>query len=255
MSSILHSTDGTSAHIALEALAYFIGARIYWSAANQQPQPAQLADRLLVLGFALFFAAFGSKVLHVGEHLAYLWQNGVSMEWLGGKSVLGGFIGGTLGVELAKKLVGWRQSTGDAWVPAMAAGLIIGRLGCQLSGTWDDTYGIPTTLPWGWDYGDAIPRHPTGLYEMVSVACLWWLTRNRWANTPGVRFAAFLTGYCALRLGIDFLKPPFGPAAGGTLPASLYFGLSAVQCAAVAGMVGYALLLRYRLKGFPFTSA
>lgn len=234
-------------HIALEAVAYFVGARVYWAAALHYPHPTLMADRLLLLGFAIFFAALGSKLLHVAEHLAYLLESGTPAEWFGGKSVLGGFMGGTLGVELAKKLVGWRQSTGDAWVSALAVGLIIGRLGCQLAGTWDQTYGVSTTLPWGWDYGDGIARHPTGLYEMACVAVLWWLIRKRWPHAPGARFAGFLAGYCALRLGLEFLKPPFGPAASGTLPASLYLGLPAIQWAALAGMIGYGLLLRFRL--------
>jgi prolipoprotein diacylglyceryltransferase len=252
LSPILHSTDGSGAHIALEALAYFVAARVYWMAARRQLQPAQLADRLLLLGFAIFSAALGSKLLHVAEHLAFLLASGTPAQWLGGKSVLGGLIGGTLGVELGKKLVGWQRSTGDAWVPALAAGLVIGRLGCQLSSTWDQTYGVATTLPWGWDYGDGITRHPTGLYEMVAVAALWWLVDQRWTHANGARFAAFMAGYCVLRLGLECLKPPFGPAAIGTLPASLYLGLSAIQWAALAGTAGYLLLLRYRLRPVPY---
>jgi len=189
----------------------------------------------------------GSKLLHAAEHFAVLWPKGTAQEWLGGKSVLGGLIGGTLGVELAKVLLDWRRPTGDAWVSALALGLVVGRLGCQLSGTWDQTYGIETSLPWAWDYGDGVARHPTGLYEMVGVAVLWWNLRRRGAAAPGARFAAFLAGYCLLRLGLEFLKPPFGPAASGTLPASLYGGLSAIQWAALAGVVGYGLLLRHRL--------
>lgn len=108
-------------------------------------------------------AALGSKCLHVLEHWTALRESGDLKAWSGGKSVLGGLLGGTLGAELGKKLIGWTPSTGDAWVTPLAIGLMIGRLGCQLSGTWDEAYGIPTSLPWGWEYGDGIPRHPTGL--------------------------------------------------------------------------------------------
>ena len=96
---------------------------------------------------------------------------------MGGKLVLGGFIGGTLGVEITKKAIDWTKTTGDPWVPALAVGLIIGRLGCQFSGTWDQTYGIPTALPWAWDYGDGIGRHPTGFYEIPLVGIAYGLTR------------------------------------------------------------------------------
>ena len=32
------------------------------------------------------------------------------------------------------------------------------------------TYGTPTTLPWGVDFGDGVPRHPVQLYEAATMA-------------------------------------------------------------------------------------
>jgi len=252
----MHSLAGREAHLILEMLAYAIGARVYWAAARAMPRPAQWADRMALVAGAVCGAALGSKALHVAEHLPYLLANGTPELWLGGKSVLGGFIGGTLGVELAKRLTGWRSSTGDAWVPALTVGLILGRLGCQLSGLWDQTYGLPTLLPWGWDYGDGIARHPAALYEMVLLALLYAALRGpmrRLAGAPGARFAAFMVGYCAIRFALEFLKPPFGAGAEGgvapgTLPVALYAGLTAIQWAALAGLAGYAALLRLRLR-------
>lgn len=248
---LYHSTATPTAHLVLEALAYFVGARIYWIAARRLPLPPRKADRLVLLGFAVFGAAVGSKLLHVAEHLDYLVRQGTLTDWLAGKSILGGFIGGTLGVELAKRMIRWPRSTGDAWVPALAVGLVIGRLGCQLSGTWDQTYGTATSLRWGWDYGDGVARHPVAGYEMLLVAGLWWLVQGRWVSFPGARFAAFLAGYCLIRLGLDFLKPPFGAVAAGAMPVSVVLGLTAIQWAALAGLVGYALLLRRRLQPGP----
>jgi prolipoprotein diacylglyceryltransferase len=246
----VHSLPGQQAHLLLEVLAYFIGARLYWRAARTHPLPAALIDRLALLAGAVLGAALGSKLLHGLEHLPTLLAQREMALWLGGKSVLGGFIGGTLGVELVKKMVRWPRSTGDAWIPGLAAGLMIGRVGCQLSGVWDQTYGIPTTLPWAWDYGDGMGRHPTGLYEILCVgllfAAVWFTPRLRQA--AGARFAAFLTGYCVLRLLIEFLKPPFGLMAQESLPVALYAGLTAIQWAALAGTLGYGLLLRSRLR-------
>lgn len=190
----------------------------------------------------------GSKLLHVLEHLPYLMQANDASLWIGGKSVLGGFIGGTLGVELVKKAVAWRNPTGDAWVSALAVGLMVGRMGCQFSGTWDQTYGIPTSLPWAWNYGDGIGRHPTGLYEFVLVGLSLTVSRRREVRaTPGASFALFLTLYCLIRFALEWLKPPFGPSSAGTLPVALYFGFTAIQWAALAGLVGYGALLRHRL--------
>lgn len=243
-----HSFAGPEAHVLFETLAYLAGAQLYWRGARHEPHPAA-GDPLLLLGGALLGAMLGSKLLHVMEHLPALLEHHDLALWLAGKSVLGGFLGGTLGVELAKRATGWSRPTGDPWVPALAAGLIIGRMGCQLSGTWDLTYGTPTNLPWAWDYGDGIGRHPTALYEMMLVAFSLVAT-----STPaltaykGARFAAFLLLYCAIRFALEFLKPPFGAAAEGALPVASYLTLTAIQWAAIAGGAWYLWLLNIRLR-------
>ena len=35
-----------------------------------------------------------------------------------------------------------------------------------LAGLHDDTYGLPTALPWGIDLGDGVPRHPAPLNDI-----------------------------------------------------------------------------------------
>jgi len=140
---LLHSTTGAQAHIVLEAAAYAIGARVYWANARKTPRPDSLVDRWVLLACVLFGAALGSKLLHVIEHIGYFMHGASRYEFLGGKSILGGLVGGTLGAEAGKRWVGWHASTGDAWVPALAVGLIIGRIGCQFSGLWDGTFGSP----------------------------------------------------------------------------------------------------------------
>ena len=240
-----HAAVSHTPHLIFETLAYFVAARVYWRAQPAlQPLPA---DRFLLLACAIFGAALGSKGLHVFEHLPTLLARHDMALWIGGKSVLGGLLGGTLGVELAKRTIGWRAPTGDAWVAPIVVGLVIGRLGCQLSGLWDQTYGNPTSLPWGWDYGDGIARHPVAAYEMIGVTLLYVAVTTRWHDRPGARFAALLFGYSALRFVLEYLKPPFGPLAPDTLPVALYAGLTAIQWAAVAGCAWYGLLLRRRL--------
>lgn len=245
----MHSLPGHEPHLILEIAAYFIAARVYWFFAKAETIKPPTVDRFCMLAGAIFGAAIGSKGLHVLEHLPSLLALNDATLWIGGKSVLGGFLGGTLGVEVTKKLVGWKASTGDSWVPAIAVGLIVGRMGCQLSGTWDGTYGVPTTLPWAWDYGDHIGRHPTALYEIFLVTALaifvWRNTLLRQAS--GVRFAALLMGYCVIRFVLEFLKPPFGLAAVGATPAAIYGGLTAIQWAACFGIVYFFWQMWVRL--------
>ncbi|HZV94134.1 MAG TPA: prolipoprotein diacylglyceryl transferase family protein, partial [Caldimonas sp.] len=234
--TFLHSTSTPLAHQVLELLAYFVGARLYFASARRQPRPGPALDRLLLVASAAFGAMLGSKLLHVAEHLPALRGQPLAV-WLGGKSLLGGFLGGTAAVEMAKRSIAWKPSTGDAWVPAIVVGIIIGRIGCQLSGLWDQTYGNPTDLPWAWDYGDGVPRHPVAAYEIVLVACAW-LGVSRMHGKAGQRFAALMAAYCLIRLCLEFLKPPFAVEAAGTLPTTLLAGLTAIQWAAIVGL-GY----------------
>jgi prolipoprotein diacylglyceryltransferase len=109
-----------------------------------------------------------------------------------------------------------------------------------LSGLEDLTYGAPTTLPWGWNYGDGVPRHPTALYEILGLGVIAvGLRRARFLREPGDRFRGFMVAYLALRFGLDFLKPPHVAAASEALPPMSLWSLSAIQWACVAGMLYY----------------
>jgi prolipoprotein diacylglyceryltransferase len=115
-------------------------------------------------------------------------------------------------------------------------GLVIGRLGCHLSGLTDGTFGTPTSLPWGIDFGDGIARHPTNLYEigfLVLLALLLSALERRCPLPNGRRFELFLAGYLLFRLLVEFLKPT------AALPG---LGLTAIQWACVAGLGYYVWL-------------
>jgi prolipoprotein diacylglyceryltransferase len=75
--------------------------------------------------------------------------------------VIGALMGGYLGVEIAKKLVGIRHSTGDAFAVAVPLSLGIGRIACVLGGC---CYGTPSHQPWAIHLAGA-DRHPVQLYE------------------------------------------------------------------------------------------
>lgn len=244
--AVAQSTPGV--HLAIEWLAYFLGARTYFRQRLASPIAIPRVDQMLLLGCTVFAAAAGAVALHIAESWSWISEQPVSA-WISGKSLLGGLLGGTLGTELGKRLVNWSPSTGNAWVPALAVGIAVGRVGCQLSGTWDMTYGSPTGRAWGWDYGDGIPRYPTALLEILAVITLWLaLRRYAWAHS-GQLFNAFLLGYCLLRFFVDFLKPPFGAAATtATVPLDLHAGLTAIQWTALAGTVWMGYRIRNRAR-------
>jgi hypothetical protein len=98
---------------------------------------------------------------------------------MGGKTIVGALIFGLISVELIKRYIGVRQSTGDLYAIPLALGIAIGRIGCFLTGLSDNTYGTPTNLPWAINFGDNILRHPTQLYEIIFllllIPCLYFV--------------------------------------------------------------------------------
>src|SRR5437016_4543505 len=147
---------------------------------------------------------------------------------MGGKTIVGALLGGWIGVEIAKKFLRVRSSTGDLFVLPLAFGIAIGRVGCFLTGLPDHTYGTHTNLPWAVDFGDG-PRHPTQLYEIAFLLGLGLALALR-ARRPyrnGELFRLFMLGYLFFRLTVEFIKPSYKP----------WLGLSAIQLACILGAI------------------
>ena len=197
-------------HFFFESLAYIVAFRLYVSQRQKGGDFLETPTRWNVIVAAVAGAAIGSKLLYLCEdpmRTVHQWSNLTYM--LGGKTIVGGLLGGTLAVELVKWRTGIRRRTGDLFAVPLVLGIAIGRIGCLLAGKQDDTYGNPTSLPWGIDLGDGIRRHPVQLYEMVAMLILAMvLTRihpPRFAE--GDRFRIFVLAYFSWRFLVDFLKP------------------------------------------------
>ncbi len=230
------TTHPETAHALFETAALSCGAWYY----RRQQRRAGVSGRQLLEGrhFAvllgcLFGAALGNKLafwIELPQLLPMYWNR--AEVWFAGQSMVGGLLGGLLGVALAKKLCSMRQSTGDAFVFPVLLGLMIGRVGCFVAGLDDGTYGLPTALPWGVDFGDGIARHPTQLYEIGFAAALWRLLRRAKARRlpPGMAFRIMLCAYLLWRLLVDGLKP---------VPFDYGFGLSGIQLLCAAALLAY----------------
>jgi phosphatidylglycerol:prolipoprotein diacylglycerol transferase len=219
-------------HPLFEAAGYVGGYLIYrW-------QKARLGDALsdesrwMVIAAAAVGALVGSRLLGVLEQAPKMGFHWRQLMMPGGKTIIGGLLGGWLGVEMVKRVSGVRGRTGDLFAVPLCVGIAIGRLGCFFAGLADDTYGVATTLPWGVDFGDGVRRHPTQLYEFVflcGLAVVLW----RWLQRPheeGMVFRGFLAAYLGWRLVIDFIKPQ-----------PLVWGMNWIQWACVAGLVVLAV--------------
>jgi phosphatidylglycerol---prolipoprotein diacylglyceryl transferase len=229
-------------HGAFEWAGIFVGARLYLRTSR-----TSLAELGKTRNFAVIFgcilgAAIGNKAVH-WLHRADQWDLLREHPWLllQGQSIVGGLLGGLIGVEIAKRCVGLRESTGDRFVTPILIGLIIGRVGCLIAGLHDDTYGVATNLPWGVDLGDGIARHPTAIYDMLFAAGMLLALRiwgARLEREPGLKFKLMLAAYLAWRLAIDSLKP---------VPHEFVGGLSGIQLVAAAALLVYLPLVARQL--------
>lgn len=218
-------------HTVFELLAYAVGFQTYLLIRRRDRSNALGVDQNLWLIVACVFGAFfGSKILAWLESAPQYWAHRHQVEaWIGGKTIVGGLLGGWIGVEIAKKLMRITTRTGDAFVFPLILGIAIGRIGCFLAGLADHTHGIATTLPCGVDFGDGISRHPTQLYEIAFVLVLGIvlaLTPHGSRQRSGDRFRWFMLGYLLFRFLVEFIKPR------DIIP---LVGLSAIQIASLAG--------------------
>jgi phosphatidylglycerol:prolipoprotein diacylglycerol transferase len=210
-------------------LGYFLGFATYQSARRHAGDVVNDRQRWSVIAAATVGALLGSRLLGLLEQAP---RTHISLSQFlnpsGGKTIVGGLLGGWLGVEIVKKFKGIHKRTGDLFTIPLCVGIAVGRVGCLLAGLSDDTYGTPTSLPWGVDFGDGVARHPTQAYEIVFVGvfslCLQVFGKRTHEN--GSLFRAFMSAYLMWRLLIDFLKPE--PLIGG---------LAVIQWACLGGLI------------------
>jgi len=206
-------------HLFFEWLAYLLAIGCYFLLRRRFGDILSASTRWTVVVAAVAGGAVGSKILFWLEDPSLTLQNLHSPEYLvGGKTIVGGLIGGLVVVELIKRYAGVQSSTGDLYAIPLALGIAVGRVGCFLTGLSDNTWGNPTRLTWGIDFGDGISRHPTQLYEIVFllglVPILYLLVRSVSDNdrpsqifVSGDVFKFFMLAYLSFRFFCDFIKP------------------------------------------------
>lgn len=197
-------------HLVFEALAYFIGFRIYQILRYRQGDAVTRHNRWSIIAAAALGGAIGSKVLYWLEDPTQTFHRWRDVSYLmGGKTIVGGLVGGLIAVEITKRVMGEKQRSGDLFAAPLAFGIAIGRIGCFLEGLPDQTYGTPSSLPWAINLGDGVPRHPVQLYEFVFTLMLgiYLLRFQSTEHESGDTFKIFMVTYLAFRLLIDFIKP------------------------------------------------
>jgi phosphatidylglycerol---prolipoprotein diacylglyceryl transferase len=197
-------------HLFFEALAYTLGFRCYLELRRARGDRIDNFHRSWVIAAAATGAVVGSKCLFLLEDPGFSWQHLSEPALLfSGKTMVGALIGGLFAVEWAKRLLGIAARTGDLFALPLSLGIVVGRVGCFLTGMDDKTYGSPTLLAWGINFGDGVSRHPTQLYEILFILFLGLaiVLVSRRPHQEGDLFKVFMVGYFSFRLICDFLKP------------------------------------------------
>ncbi|GEO11733.1 prolipoprotein diacylglyceryl transferase [Segetibacter aerophilus] len=221
-------------HTILESASYFIGFRYFLYLRKKQGDTINTSNRIWILIACIFGSLAGSRLLGGLEDISglqaainkpqYFYQN---------KTVLGGLLGGLVVVELVKKIIKEKHSSGDLITYPFILALIIGRIGCFSMGIYEETYGEPTSFPWGMDLGDGLSRHPVCLYEIAFLGFLWMSLvqlEKKYILADGARFKIFMIAYLSFRLLLDFIKPHY----------TFNIGLSTIQIASLFGLFYYA---------------
>jgi prolipoprotein diacylglyceryltransferase len=211
---------GASLHAIFDLAAWLAAfAAIWWlSRVRGIKFPSQSFElpyiAVLVFGAGLGAYLFGTLNLWMSG------QGGIA------RSVEGALAGGIVAIELYKWKHGITLRTGARFALPLAIGIAIGRIGCYTAGLDDFTYGTPTALPWGHDFGDGILRHPVQLYESFAMAAFAVFyaaavfRRDDYVITNGFYLA--LAFYGLQRFVWEFLKP-YGALVG---PLTLFHLLS-----------------------------
>jgi len=127
---------------------------------------------------------------------------------IGPGSILGGVAGGYLGGYITARVMGKKTCTCDAFAPALALALAVGRIGDFLAA--EDGLGKATNLPWGVPSpGIDFLVHPTPLYDS-GFNLVWFLVLLAFRDHPkmqdGNLFKFGLAGYLVFRFFVEFVR-------------------------------------------------
>jgi phosphatidylglycerol:prolipoprotein diacylglycerol transferase len=165
----------------------------------------------------------------------------------------GGLIGGLLSSYVVSRYYKINfLIAADMAGPALVIGQALGRIGCLLSG--DGDWGMPTTLPWGMQFPNAIVGwngnsvlqldrqnhlvsgfypgvhvHPTPIYEAILYTLIFMFlwSRRKETKVPGQVFYLYLMLAGAARFMVEFLR----------VNPRVAMGLSEAQVIAIVMMV------------------
>ena len=172
-------------------------------------------QEVVPIGLAGFVGAM------VGARLSILFFNGPSTApivldfyklfdpRIGPGSILGAIAGAYIAGYVASRVIGKEGCACDAFAPAMALGMAVGRIGDFLSG--EDGLGKPTSVPWGVQpvAGSDYLVHPAPLYD-AGFNLVWFVVLLALRDNPHFQDGRLLkfgvAGYAVVRFFIEFVR-------------------------------------------------
>jgi len=186
-----------------------------WTPAVPPISPRQIDDLVLWITVGVIVGGRAGSVLFYGRDQYIDHPLDVFAIWKGGMSFHGGFIGVTVALvvySLVNKIDMLRL--GDLVAPCVPFGLFFGRIANFING---ELWGRPTTLPWGIIFPgapDALPRHPSQLYEAALEGLLLFLIlrlathRLHWLRRQGALTGLFMLFYGLFRILLENVRQP-----------------------------------------------
>jgi phosphatidylglycerol:prolipoprotein diacylglycerol transferase len=186
-----------------------------WSPIAPPATSPQIDDLILWITLGVIVGGRAGYVLFYGRGQFDHDPMEILRLWHGGMSFHGGMLGviiAIVGFALVNKIDMLRL--GDLVAPCVPIGLFFGRIANFING---ELWGRPTSLPWGIvfpDAPDALPRHPSQLYEaalegLALFLILRWAThRARWLPRQGAATGLFLLFYGLFRIALETVRNP-----------------------------------------------
>lgn len=184
----------------------------------------------LIYFWALIGALLGAKISFLiadGWHYRHDW-----LALLSGRSITGGLLVGYLAVEIGKRRLNYRATTGDFFAIVVPTGLMLGRIGCLIQSCCP---GVECE-PYWWTITDhaGVHRWPAAAVELAfNAAFLVWALLAAHLNWQGGnRFHVYLIAYGLFRFAHQFGRDDVswvGPVSGYHLLATLILALGLLR--------------------------
>jgi phosphatidylglycerol:prolipoprotein diacylglycerol transferase len=207
-------------HLAAYAICMLGGFLCAWLLIRRRAALIGMSGQMVIdcLVIAIVLGVIGARVRYVYERWdRFLADAGGNVQQAlvvaadldrGGAVWYGGALLASMGVlaYLRWRRIAWLPAA-DMMMPAVLAGLAVGRVGCWFNGC---CYGAPTTLPWGVGCTQYPGQwvHPTQLYEslacLILAAGLWWFWCRR--RSDGQVTVLGLIGYGLWRFANEGMR-------------------------------------------------